>query len=77
LRKVLALSYGISFWAVPSVSSIQIQIATQLGTPADGTWFTSVYTIGGTIAFMICGANSDLFGRRWFIISGNILVFIR
>ena len=24
----------------------------------------------------ICGANSDLFGRRWFIISGNVLLFI-
>jgi len=77
LRKVLALSYGISFWAVSSVSSIQIQIVTQLNTSVDGTWFTSVYTIDGTIAFMICGANSDLFGRRWFIISDNILVFIR
>lgn len=25
---------------------------------------------------MICGANSDLFGRRWFIIGGNIFVFV-
>lgn len=25
---------------------------------------------------MICGANSDLFGRRWFIIAGNLLVVI-
>jgi MFS family permease len=25
---------------------------------------------------MICGANSDLFGRRWFILGGNILVFV-
>ncbi|KAF2653605.1 MFS general substrate transporter [Lophiostoma macrostomum CBS 122681] len=24
---------------------------------------------------MICGANSDLFGRRWFLIGGNILLF--
>jgi hypothetical protein len=28
------------------------------------------------IAFMICGANSDLFGRRWFICGGNVLAFI-
>jgi MFS family permease len=35
--------------------------------------FTSVYSIGGTIAFMICGANSDLFGRRYFILLGNVL----
>lgn len=25
---------------------------------------------------MICGANSDLFGRRWFIIGGNVLLFM-
>jgi MFS family permease len=25
---------------------------------------------------MICGANSDLFGRRWFLIMGNVLMFI-
>jgi MFS family permease len=25
---------------------------------------------------MICGANSDLFGRRTFIILGNVLVFV-
>lgn len=37
---------------------------------------TSVYTAGGTISFMICGANSDLFGRRYFILFGNILVFV-
>jgi hypothetical protein len=24
----------------------------------------------------ICGANSDLFGRRWFIIGGNVIMFI-
>lgn len=25
---------------------------------------------------MVCGANSDLFGRRWFILGGNLLVFV-
>lgn len=25
---------------------------------------------------MICGANSDLFGRRWFLIMGNVLLFV-
>ncbi|KAG9259033.1 fungal trichothecene efflux pump [Emericellopsis atlantica] len=29
-----------------------------------------------TMAFMVCGANSDLFGRRWFILMGNVLMFI-
>jgi len=25
---------------------------------------------------MICGANSDLFGRRWFLIMGNAFMFV-
>jgi MFS family permease len=37
---------------------------------------TSVYIAAATIAFMLCGANSDLFGRRYFILGGNVLVFI-
>lgn len=35
-----------------------------------------MYSIAGTIAFMVCGANSDLFGRRYFILLGNVLVMI-
>lgn len=41
-----------------------------------GTWLTSVYSIGGTIAFMVLGANSDLFGRRPFILFGNVMIII-
>ncbi|KAH7072381.1 fungal trichothecene efflux pump-domain-containing protein [Paraphoma chrysanthemicola] len=60
---VLAASYGISFWPVPFFSTIQSQMAVSFGaSAAQGTWFTSVYSIAGTIAFMLCGANSDLFG---------------
>lgn len=42
----------------------------------DCSRLTSVYITAVTIAFMICGANSDLFGRRWFILTGNIFVFV-
>lgn len=44
--------------------------------PAQGSWVTSVYSIGGTIAFMLFGANSDIFGRRNFILFGNVLMVI-
>jgi MFS family permease len=30
----------------------------------------------GTISFMVCGANSDLFGRRHFILFGNVLMLV-
>ncbi|KAK4497186.1 hypothetical protein PRZ48_011636 [Zasmidium cellare] len=73
---ILAWSYGISFWIVPSAQAAQTVIANQLGDPTAAPWYISVYTITVTIAFMVCGANSDLFGRRWFIIGGNVLLFI-
>lgn len=76
LFKILAMSYGISFWIVPALASVQTVIATELGDPTAAAFYIAVYTMTVTIAFMVCGANSDLFGRRWFIIGGNVLLFI-
>ncbi|KAH7170110.1 fungal trichothecene efflux pump [Dactylonectria macrodidyma] len=76
VASILALSYGISFWIVPSLSSCQAGVAAQLGDVAQASWYVPIYTMTVTLAFMICGANSDLFGRRWFIIGGNVLMFI-
>ncbi|KAF9891663.1 hypothetical protein FE257_003675 [Aspergillus nanangensis] len=73
---ILAWSYGISFWIVPTFGATMRIIATELGDVNMQAWFVPVYTMCVTMAFMICGANSDLFGRRWFIIGGNILEFI-
>lgn len=58
------------------MSTIQAQLAIKLGSPGEGTWVTGVYNIGSVIAFMICGANSDLFGRRYFILAGNIILIV-
>ncbi|CAO2655346.1 Nn.00g104100.m01.CDS01 [Neocucurbitaria sp. VM-36] len=73
---ILSLSYGISFWIVPSLSACAAVVATQLGDPTKAAWYVSLYTITVTIAFMVCGANSDLFGRRWFIVGGNAIMFV-
>lgn len=76
LFKILSLSYGISFWIVPSLSACGAVVATSLGDPTRAAWYVSLYTITVTIAFMVCGANSDLFGRRWFIVGGNLILFV-
>ncbi|KAL4896041.1 MFS general substrate transporter [Aspergillus ambiguus] len=73
---ILAWSYGISFWIVPTFSGTMAVIATELGDVNMQAWYVPVYTMCVTMAFMVCGANSDLFGRRWFIIGGNVLEFI-
>ncbi|KAF2646137.1 MFS general substrate transporter [Massarina eburnea CBS 473.64] len=73
---ILALSYGISFWIVPALSACQTVTATQLGDPSAAAFYIALYTMTVTIAFMVCGANSDLFGRRWFIVGGNAVMFV-
>ncbi|ETS79900.1 hypothetical protein PFICI_07429 [Pestalotiopsis fici W106-1] len=73
---ILSFSYGISFWIIPTLSACVAQVATQLGDVSAQAFFLPIYTLTITIAFMVCGANSDLFGRRWFIIFGNVLLFI-
>ncbi|OAA63617.1 Fungal trichothecene efflux pump [Niveomyces insectorum RCEF 264] len=73
---ILSCSYGLSFWMVTSLAACQTFVATQLGNPANSAWWTTVYTMCNAISFMLFGGNSDLFGRRWFIISGNVAVFV-
>jgi len=72
----MAMGTGVSFWVVPSIAAIQTQLAIELGDPNASAWYTSIWTIMCTIAFLICGVNSDLFGRRWFLIGANVLMFI-
>ncbi|KAH7033240.1 fungal trichothecene efflux pump [Microdochium trichocladiopsis] len=73
---ILSASYGLSFWIVPALASCQAVVATQLGDVTGQTWYLALYLMTITIAFMICGANSDLFGRRWFLVFGNALLFV-
>lgn len=49
---ILAWSYGISFWIVPSASAAQAVIATQLGNAASAAFYIPVYTMTVTIGFM-------------------------
>ncbi|GAB7356579.1 hypothetical protein MBLNU459_g7312t1 [Dothideomycetes sp. NU459] len=73
---LLTISNGTAYWSVPCLATIQNQIATEFGDVTQGAWITSVYNLGAVVAFMVCGVNSDLFGRRWFIIFGNVLVSV-
>ncbi|KAK5003666.1 hypothetical protein LTR28_009884, partial [Elasticomyces elasticus] len=73
----MSLSYAASFWPVPFFSTIQRQVAVSVGAPSSqGSWITAVFITSVTISFMVCGANSDLFGRRYFIVPGHAFVFV-
>ena len=51
-QKILAWSYGISFWIVPTYSGTMFVIATEMGDVNKAAWYIPVYTMCVTMAFM-------------------------
>ncbi|KAJ6186212.1 Major facilitator superfamily domain general substrate transporter [Penicillium mononematosum] len=73
---ILSCGYGLSFWPIPVVSAIGTMISADMGDPTGYIWFVPAWTISITCAFLIFGPNTDLLGRRWFLVLGNLVCFI-
>ncbi|KAL5337483.1 fungal trichothecene efflux pump [Aspergillus crustosus] len=73
---ILSCGYGLSFWPVPVVSAIGTLVSADMGTPNGYIWFVPAWTISITCAFLIFGPNTDLLGRRWFLVLGNLVCFV-
>ncbi len=57
-------------------AAVGTDISTDLGDPTASNWFVSAWVISITIAFMLAGANTDMLGRRWFLIVGQAICTI-
>ncbi|KAH6882515.1 fungal trichothecene efflux pump [Alternaria rosae] len=68
---ILSSTFGLSFWPVPTTSAMMSRLAIQFGAPTSSAWYIPAYTTANAIGFLLAGANSDLFGRRWFLLFGN------
>ncbi|KAH7377328.1 major facilitator superfamily domain-containing protein [Pyrenochaeta sp. MPI-SDFR-AT-0127] len=68
---VLSSTFGLSFWPVPTTAAMMGRLAIQFGSPTSFAWFIPAYTTANSIGFLLAGANSDLFGRRLFLLFGN------
>ncbi|KIW35176.1 uncharacterized protein PV07_01890 [Cladophialophora immunda] len=73
---IMAMGYGLCFWPVPVFAAIGSQVAAAKGDPDKASWFVPAWTLSITVCFMICGANTDLLGRRWFLVGGNVICVI-
>ncbi|KAJ5698367.1 hypothetical protein N7462_000372 [Penicillium macrosclerotiorum] len=73
---ILSCGYGLSFWPVPVVSAIGSELSADMGEANGYIWFVPAWTISITCAFLIFGPNTDLLGRRWFLVLGNLVCFI-
>jgi len=69
---VLSSTFGLSFWPVPTTAAMMGRLAIQFGAPTSSAWYVPAYTTANSIGFLLAGANSDLFGRRLFLLFGNL-----
>ncbi|KAF2013899.1 MFS general substrate transporter [Aaosphaeria arxii CBS 175.79] len=68
---VLSATFGLSFWPVPTTAALQTKLSIAFNDPVSAFWYIPAYTSSNAIGFLIAGANSDLFGRRLFLLFGN------
>lgn len=69
---VLSSTFGLSFWPVPTTAAMMAKLAIKFGAPTSQAWYIPAYTTANSIGFLLAGANSDLFGRRMFLLFGNV-----
>ncbi|KAE8146588.1 MFS general substrate transporter [Aspergillus avenaceus] len=70
---ILSCGYGLSFWPVPVMAAIGTSVSADLGDPSGYMWYIPAWTIAITCSFLIFGPNTDLLGRRWFLVGGNLV----
>lgn len=57
-------------------TSILVQMGTDLGDTTDIGWIVSGWSIASSVAFGLAGRLSDIFGRRYVIVSGNLVALV-
>jgi MFS family permease len=58
------------------VTSVIVQIGTALGDLTRITWIVGGWSIASSVSFSIAGSLSDIFGRRYLIIAGNLATLV-
>ncbi|EXJ65476.1 hypothetical protein A1O7_01817 [Cladophialophora yegresii CBS 114405] len=59
--------------SVPIIAAIGGQLAAEFGDPVSSNWYVASWTTGISVSFMMWGANTDVLGRRWFLIAGQVI----
>ena len=67
-----ALAFSI-LGVFPIISVIATDVQ---GSTTNSAWMSSGWTLGGTIAFAIAGRVSDIFGRRYVLLSGQVILIV-
>lgn len=69
----IGVSFGCGVAGFAFAAPILGVINADLGPSTDVVWVALSYTLTSAVFLMITGRLTDLFGRRWFMIGGNVL----
>ncbi|KAI1618323.1 fungal trichothecene efflux pump [Exophiala viscosa] len=69
-------SYAAGFLAYTMIANVLYVIDADIGPSPQIIWVLLVFTVCQTVTFTIFGRLSDIFGRRWYYIGGNLLAII-
>ncbi|CAM1506054.1 Fc.00g056950.m01.CDS01 [Cosmosporella sp. VM-42] len=69
----LTLSFGGPFWATPTTAAIAAQLLGSFGQTELSAWVIPCITTAATVTILLFGANSDLFGRRPFLLAACLI----
>ncbi|KAK5128260.1 hypothetical protein LTR85_002927 [Meristemomyces frigidus] len=73
---ILSIGYGLSFWCIPVAAAIGSELSADFGHPTGYVWYIPAWTIAITVSFLWFGPNTDLLGRRWFLVGGNLITTV-
>lgn len=72
---------GMSY--IPAISMVLVlpsgileQIGASLGDTANIVWIPGGWSVASAVSFSIAGGFSDIFGRRYVLISGQVIVLL-
>ncbi|KAF5706660.1 siderophore iron [Fusarium globosum] len=70
-----ALGVGVQLGSLTMISNaLYAYIDPDLGPSPNSLWITTAISLTQSVALPLYGRFSDIFGRRWFFIGGNVLV---
>ena len=69
----MSLSWALSFYPVLVFQAISDAVAAELHRPDLAVWFIPSALLPAAVLSLASGANTDLLGRRWFIVSGAFI----
>lgn len=52
------------------------QIGMELGDTENIAWIPGAWSIGSAVSFSVAGGLSDVFGRRWVLLSGQLIILV-